>query len=69
MRGSLKINAPFGHGWYIIRVVPDESLQLRRKYSVLFQILYLRVRRAPQETFPEPIENTRDVWVRSDYEW
>ena len=65
---ELKQNSPFGHGWNIVRVVPDESLQLRGEHRVFFQILHLRVRRAPQEAVPEPIENTRDVWVRADYE-
>ena len=49
-------------------MVPDESLQLRREYFVLFQILHLWVRGIPQKTFPEPIENTRDIWIRSNYE-
>jgi hypothetical protein len=61
-------NSPFGHGWKIVRMVLYESLELRREYCVLFQVLHLRVRRVPQKAFPEPIENTRDVWIRSDYE-
>ena len=61
-------NSPFGHGEKIVRVVLYESLQLRRKYRVLFQVLHLRVCRTPQKAFPEPIENTCDVWIRSNYE-
>ena len=62
-------DSPFGHGWKIVRVVLYESLQLRREHCVLFQILHLRVRRAPQKALPESIENTRDVWICSNYEW
>jgi len=49
-------------------MVPDETLQLRGKHGIFLQIPHLRVRRAPQEAFPEPIEDTGDVRVRADYE-